>query len=832
MEEKTINPEKENIKKEQGESEISKNKLEIKKSETSEKEEKNITEIKSSESLPEKKVDDIENQEKKEIPLQDEVKEEDKIDKKPDEESLASEVVEEIKKEEIPIQEEVKEKDKIEKKPDEESLASEVVEEIKKEEIPLQDEVKEEDKIEKKSDEESLASEVVEEIKKEEIPLQDKVKEEDKIEKKSDEESLASEVVEENKKEVTEEVASVEKSETIEEKHTEENPNVDEESQAKNDETKKDEDIVADENEDDKNNEDNETLEEKYNELSREQLVESLKGIVSETDINIIKTRVALIKVAFLKENNRLKEELLEKFISEGNEETEFECKEDEVEKSFIQLFSIYKQNRRNFLKAQEELKDENLIEKKQVLEELKVLINSEETLKKTYDEFKVLQEKWKEIGIIPKGDVNNLWQSYHFLVEKFFDKVKINKELRDLDLKKNFESKIVLCEKTEELLLETSILKSFKELQRYHNQWKEIGPVPREYKDEIWERFKSATDKINERRREHYAKIYENQESNLEAKTALCEKAETILIKEINTIKDWQKTTEEINNLFKVWKSIGSVPKKNNEEIWHRFRTYLNTFFDNKKEYFQKLKDEQINNYNLKVDICVQSESLQDSQDWKETSRKLINLQKEWKNIGPVPRKYSDKIWKRFRSACDTFFNSKSSYFSNIHVHEDDNLKLKNELIEKVNKYEFGEDEKENFQRIKDWQREWTEIGHVPFKEKDKIWKNFRQVIDKHMEKLQISEVEISAMNFKTKMESMKDSPQAKNIIYKERVFLNNKISKLKEDIALWDNNIGFLADSKNADVFKKEFEKKINNAKRDLKIFEAKIRYINSNM
>lgn len=602
----------------------------------------------------------------------------------------------------------------------------------------------------------------------------------------------------------------------------------------KNDDTKGSEKDKVDDSVDDdeEKDDDNVDVEEKYNELSREQLIGALKEIVNETDINRIKTRVALIKVAFLKENSRIKEEQLEKFISEGGEETEFEFKEDELEKNFKLLFSVYKQNRQKFLQEQEKIKEDNLISKKQVLEELKILISSEETLKKTYDEFKVLQDKWRDIGLIPKSEVNNLWQNYHFLVEKFFDKVKINKELRDLDMKKNLESKIVLCEKTEELLLETSIIKSFKELQKYHNQWKEIGPVTRENKDEIWERFKAATDKINERRREHYAKIYENQENNFEAKTALCEKAEAIVIKEINTIKEWQKYTDEINDLFKVWKSIGNVPKKHNEEIWHRFRTYLNTFFENKKEYFQKLKDEQLNNYNLKVDICVQAESMQDSKDWKETTSKLINLQKDWKEIGPVPRKYSDKIWKRFRTACDAFFNNKTSYFSNIHVHEDDNLKLKHEIIEKVKKHEFGDDKKENLQKIKNFQREWTEIGHVPFKEKDKIWKEFREAIDKHIDKLQISKVEISTMNFKTKIESVKDSPKAKNIIYKERIFLNNKISKLKDDIALWENNIGFLADSKNADVFKKEFEKKINSAKQDLKISEAKMKYLNSQM
>ena len=567
---------------------------------------------------------------------------------------------------------------------------------------------------------------------------------------------------------------------------------------------------------------------ENYEQLTKEQLVELLEATVKEPDVTSIKTKIALIKVAFLKINKIEKDRQLEKYIAEGGVEEDYSPPEDQLEERFKLSFSIYKQNKAKYNQEQEKLKQDNLEKKKQILEELKVLISSEETLKKTYDEFKILQGRWKEIGMVPQGEINNLWQSYHFLVEKFFDKVKINKELRDLDLKKNLESKMKLCEKTEELLLETSILKSFKQLQKYHEEWKEIGPVANDKKDEIWERFKAATDKINERRREHYAKLYEDQKNNYEAKSVLCDKAEKLITIESSSIKEWQGYTEQMNELFKIWKTIGPTPKKQNDEIWQRFKSSMNAFFTNKKEYFVRIKEQQVNNYNLKIDLCVQAEALKNNTDWKKTTREMINLQKEWKNTGPVPRKNSDKIWKRFRAACDEFFNSKSEYYANIQDHEVNNLKLKQELIQKVEDYKFGEDKKENLKVIKEFQREWMDIGHVPIKEKEKLQNEFRLAVDKHLDNLKISSTEISTLNYKTRIEAMKDSQSVKNFIFKERNFISNKISKLREDVNLWENNIGFLTDTINANILKAEFEKKINKAKQNLTNFEAKLKVL----
>ncbi len=567
---------------------------------------------------------------------------------------------------------------------------------------------------------------------------------------------------------------------------------------------------------------------ENLNELPREDLVILLEDIVRDGDINAIKKKVALIKVAFLKINKEEKNQKYDEFITSGGDKTDYDSSEDEFEKRFNEAFGIYRQKRQIFLEDLEKQKTQNLEAKKIILEELKALIDSEESLKKTYDEFRTLQDKWRQIGMVPKNEVNNLWQSYHFFVEKFFDKVKINKELRDLDLKKNLESKIRLCEKTEELLLETSILKSFKQLQKYHNQWKQTGPVPQDKKDEIWERFKSATDKINQRRREHYEKLQEGQNNNYIAKTALCEKSEKILQKENENIKDWQENTEQITELLKVWKTIGPAPRKQNDEIWERFKTSLDTFFTGRKEYFQKIKEEQLNNYNFKLDLCAQAEAVKNSTDWKRTTQELIHMQKEWKKIGPVPKKYSDKVWKRFRASCDEFFNSKSEYYANIGKRESDNLKLKEELIKKVEKYKFSEDKNGNLEILKEFQREWTDIGHVPIRDKDRVQIEFRNTVSKRLDSLNISKTEIQSINYKQRIEGLKENPNARRILSNERNLVMNKRNKLEEEIKLWENNLGFLAESKKANLLKDEFEKKINSAKEEVEVLSEKLKFL----
>jgi len=595
--------------------------------------------------------------------------------------------------------------------------------------------------------------------------------------------------------------------------------------------------VLEDHDNEDHDNEDHEEEEDNgedhkeqinYDTLTIEELVDALEEIVKEGEVEKIKKKVALIKVAFIKLNKERQEKRFEEFVADGGDKENYSPERDNLELRYQGAFQIYHEKRKQHIEDLEKQKQDNLEAKKLVLVELKALIESEESLKKTYDEFKDLQEKWKNIGLVPKNEVNNLWQNYHFYVEKFFDKVKINKELRDLDLKKNLELKIELCEKAEELLLETSILKSFKQLQQLHQEWKEIGPVIQDKKDEIWERFKTTTDKINERRREHYNSLRDEQKQNLEAKTALCEKAEELLQIENNSIKDWQENTEKISELLKVWKTIGQAPRQQNDEIWERFKTSLDTFFAGKKEYFQQLKDEQMNNYNLKLDLCAQAEAIKGNTDWRKTTQELINLQKEWKKIGPVPKKHSDKIWKRFRAACDEFFNNKSEYFGNIKQHESDNLKQKEELIKKVEGFKFGTDKNENLDVLKGFQREWTEIGHVPFKEKDRMQNAFRDAINRHFDKLKISRIEAQAENYKHRFENIKDNPNANRILYNERNFLVQKRKKLEDEIILLENNMGFFAQSKKADLLKLELGKKIEKARNEISLINEKIKFL----
>lgn len=567
-------------------------------------------------------------------------------------------------------------------------------------------------------------------------------------------------------------------------------------------------------------------IDERYDTFSREQLLDSLEKLVQEVDVNAIKSKVVLIKVAYLNLSKEEKQKRQEKFLAEGGKKEEFVA-DDMIDEQFNAAFNIYKEKKNKYNEEQEKQKLKNLEEKNRILEELKNLINSEETLKKTYDEFRVLQDSWKQIGMVPKSEINGLWQNYHFLVEKFFDKVKINKELKDLDLKKNLENKISLCEKVEELLLETSIVKSFKQLQKLHEEWKEIGPVPSDKKDEIWERFKTASDKINDRRREFFNTIQDEQQNNIVAKTLLCEKAEELLTGEIKSLKEWQDKTNQVNELLKIWKTIGPASPKFNNEIWHRFRTSLEGFFTNKREYYGKLKDQQINNFNLKLDLCVQAEALKTSTDWAKTTREFINLQNEWKKVGPVSRKNSEKIWKRFRAACDEFFNNKSTYFSSVKMMEQENLKQKEELIKKVQEFTLSDDRATDLENLKDMQRQWMDIGHVPMSEKDHLQNEFRTLINKLFDKLRATNNEIST-NYKNRFENVKSSPEAGKLIGKERNFLAGKLSKLQEEIMLWENNIGFLANSKNANILKEEFEKKINSAKEEVKLLEEKLKFL----
>ncbi len=566
-----------------------------------------------------------------------------------------------------------------------------------------------------------------------------------------------------------------------------------------------------------------------FDQMNKQELVELLEEVVREKDITVIKGRVAKIKGAFYHLNREEINHQKQAFLAGGGKEEDFAHVTGPLEKRFDDAFSIYRHNRAKYSEELEKEKQLNLKKKFEILEELKQLIASEETLKRTYDEFKRLQQDWKEAGVVPVGELNNLWQNYHFLVEKFFDKVRINKELRDLDLKKNLELKLELCKKAEGLLEEKSALNSFKKLQQYHDDWREIGPVPREQKDEVWERFKAATDKINQLRREHYKDIHEEQEKNFEAKELLCAEAEKLISEEHPaSVKEWQKATDKFNDLLNRWKSVGRAPRVKNDLIWKRFKTSLDSFYSDKRSFFSSLKESQMENYSKKLALCEQAEAIKESTDWKKVTNDLIGFQKEWKEIGPVPRKYSDKIWKRFRAACDEFFNRKSAFYKNNHKEEEENLKKKEELVASMLDFGVKDDKEENLTALKEFQQDWLAIGHVPFHVKDKVYKSYHEAYEKLLEKMHLSQTELSSRGFKNKLEVFKKSPEGEYRLLHERSVLSAKLKKLKEDISLWENNIGFFSSSKQASTLVSDFEKKIELAKKDFNLLKEKIKLI----
>ncbi len=578
----------------------------------------------------------------------------------------------------------------------------------------------------------------------------------------------------------------------------------------------------------DENEEEEELLEEStdLNGLNKLQLVEMLEEVVQNDDLQAIKDKVAAIRLHFNKLNKEDFDNELQLFIQNGGASDDFKRAEDPLEIRFNEAFGIFKAKRAKQNENLEIEKQENLVKKQGILEELKQVIASEETLKKTYDDFKALQDRWKEIGPVPATENANLWNSYHFLVEQFFDKVRIGRELRDLDMKKNLDAKIALCEQAEELLNEKSLTKAFKALQKLHDDWKEVGPVPQDKKDEIWERFKGATDKINQIRREHYSKLQEEQNANLATKTALCEKAEEIVNEDYTSVNAWTKKSEELSELLKVWKTVGLASKKDNEEIWTRFKGAMDSFFNKKKQYFSTLKDQQTENLERKTQLCIEAEALMESTEWKKAAEQLKRLQEEWKTIGPVPKRHTDKIWKRFRAACDTFFNRKNEHFSGIKSEENDNLEAKKALLEEIKAFQLTSNRNENMEAIKAFQKRWIEIGHVPMKMKEAINGEYRKIIDNLFDTMRKNQNEASTSEFREMLESMREDPEGGEKIRRERNTLQNKIQKLRDEIAVLENNIGFFSNSKNSELMRAEYEKKINKAKNDLKVLEAKLK------
>ncbi len=565
-----------------------------------------------------------------------------------------------------------------------------------------------------------------------------------------------------------------------------------------------------------------------YSKYTQIELVNALRDLIDTADDNDIKAEVEVIKAVYYKQRNESVELARAAFIEEGGVEEEFVAEEDPYENDIREQLRRFGQVRKEHNRQLDSEKEDNLARKFEIIESIKGLINNEESINKTFNEFRDLQREWREIGLVPQSKMKNLWDTYHFHVENFYDYIKINRELRDLDLKKNLELKIELCEQAEELMVEPSILKAFNTLQKFHEQWREIGPVPRENKDDVWERFKHITSIINKKHQEFFESKKDEQKKNFEAKTALCEKVEEICNAEIESYKDWDKKSKELVELQKIWRTIGFAPKKDNNRIYDRFRTACDAFFNKKREFYSKNKEVQQNNLQQKIDLCVQAESLMDNTDWKKTTQDFINIQKQWKEIGPIPRKHSDIIWKRFRSACDHFFDKKSEHFSEMDSDQIDNLKLKEGLITDLENFKSTGDVNENLKILKDIQRRWTEIGHVPFKKKDALQNKFREEIGKLFDQLNINEDKRNMLKFKTKMSSFSESSRGQSKMRMEREKYMSKLKQMENDLVLLENNIGFFTMSKNAKALIEDVNKKIEDTRQKIESLKEKIRVI----
>lgn len=542
-----------------------------------------------------------------------------------------------------------------------------------------------------------------------------------------------------------------------------------------------------------------------------------------------IRIPVEIIRSNFYKKN-KIEFEKLRQEAEDAGEAIPLVPAPDPLEERLKELLKRYRELKALYNQKVEAEKQKNLQEKYKIIEEIKDLINRKESINETFQQFRELQNRWRSVGVVPQQSLKDMWDTYHHFVEMFYDFIKINKELRDLDLKKNLELKVELCEKAEELLLETSVLKAFNTLQKLHEQWREIGPVPQEMKTEIWERFKSVTSKINRQHQEYYEKLKELQKKNLESKTLLCERTEELSNIEIKTAKEWEKHYQEMVELQKIWRTIGFTPKKDNNKIYTRFRVACDNFFVRKREFFAHNKEEQLNNLQLKTDLCIQAEALMESNEWKATTEDFIKLQKKWKEIGPVPRKQSDPIWKRFRAACDHFFNRKAQHYNTIDSQYEENYKLKLNLINEIEAFAPGDDTEKNFETIKDFQHRWSEIGFVPLKFKEEVQKKYREVINKHFDNLNIDDAKKNLLKFKNKIENLSTKPKGERKLLMERDKYISKLKQLENDIVVWENNIGFFAKSKNAESMIADVQRKIQQGKDEIKLLEEKVRLIDS--
>ncbi len=517
-------------------------------------------------------------------------------------------------------------------------------------------------------------------------------------------------------------------------------------------------------------------------------------------------------------------------FIEAGGEAEAYQPELDPTEEAFKEAMQQIRQRRAELQAEQETLRSENLKKKQAVIEKIKLLATTPEEAGKSYDAFKELQAEWREIGPVSAEYVSELWKNYQLYVEQFYDMLKLNIQFREYDFRKNLEAKTLLCEQAERLVEEKDVVKAINRLQMLHQEWKEIGPVAKELRDEIWNRFKEASTVIRKRHQDFFEARKAQEEENLARKTALCEQIEAVETAALKTFADWDAKTQEIIGMQATWKTIGFAPQKVNNQIFERFRTACDKFFTQKAEYFKAVKEELNQNLQKKRALAEQAEALADSTEWKQTTDALIELQKQWKAIGAVPRKVSDELWKRFTGACDRFFEAKSQATAGQREEERENMEKKLNIIERL-KALAAEAAETTSQAVRDLQAEWNAVGFVPIREKDKLYKQYREVVDELYKKLNLSQAERRLNSFKT---TLKVSAEAgANTLSRERDRLSRAYEIMKSELQTYENNIGFLsASSKKGNSLVQEIQKKADKLKDELNLLREKIKAVEKEM
>ncbi|MCF0181969.1 MAG: DUF349 domain-containing protein [Muribaculaceae bacterium] len=561
----------------------------------------------------------------------------------------------------------------------------------------------------------------------------------------------------------------------------------------------------------------------KYADFSKENLVSAFEELLQKP-LDDIKDEVTAIKAAFIQIRKGEIEKEKAEFLAAGNEESAFAIKDDPIEARFKELINIVKEKRTQQLAEQEAVKAENLAKKQAIIEQIIAITDDPDNINRQFSKVQQLQQEFKAIGPVPASSDSDIWKSYQLANEKFYDLLKINKELRDYDFRKNLEIKQQLCAEAEALDEMDDLIAAYKKLQELHEKWRETGPVAKEIREDLWERFKNASSVIRKKHQAFFEERKSAEKENADAKVALCEKIETISTDGLKSYNAWEAATKQILALQEEWKKLGFASIKANKALFARFRKSCDDFFAKKADFFKTMKEELAANLAHKLQLCEKAEALKDSTEWKTTTEIFVSMQKEWKTIGPVVKKHSDAVWKRFNAACDAFFESKKKLSNNAHAVEHDNLKQKKELIAQLNQALESEDPKEGAAKVRELMNMWGTIGHVPFKEKDKIYADYREAVDKAFEKFDMRGSRANLSNFENNISQM-SSDKAN--------FERDRLVRIYEarcsELKTYVNNMGFLnANSKSGNSLVKELERKVEHLKEDIALLEQKIKML----